>query len=64
LDGDNVMDKRHPILVAMKERVDLEYAQGRNTVMSDIELEDILRDIDYEFYKKLEHINMRKNFID
>ena len=49
---------------AMKERVDAEYAQGRNTVMSDLELESILKDIDYDFYKKLEHINMHKNYID
>ena len=59
-----MIDKHHPILVAMKERVDVEYAQGRNTVMSDLELENILKDIDYEFYTKLDHINIRKHFID
>ncbi len=63
LDGDRVVDKRHPILVAMKEKVDEQYAKGRNTVMSDLELEVILKELDYDFYTRLIHGNDAKHFI-
>ena len=58
-----MVDKRHPILVAMKEKVDQQYAKGRNTVMSDLELEVILKELDYEFYTRLIHGNDAKHFI-
>lgn len=54
---DEAIDKRSPVVAAIKERVDAEYAAGRNTVMGDYELESILRDIDYEENRHLSHIH-------
>ncbi len=58
LTGEEMLDKRHPVLAQMKERVDKEYASGRTTVMGDEELENILRDVDFDFYEKLSHIHL------
>ncbi len=58
LHGDEVMDKRAPVIVAMKEAVDAEYANGRTTVMGDGELENILKAVDYEQYERLVHIHL------
>lgn len=58
LSGEEALDKRHPVLVQMKERVDKEYASGRSTVMGDEELENILRDVDFDLYEKLSHIHL------
>ena len=33
------MDKKDPVIAAIKEKVDLEYERGRTTVISDGELE-------------------------
>ncbi len=52
LEGENAIDKRDPMVVKLKELVDREYAQGRTTVMSDGELEDMLRQIAPEFVEK------------
>ncbi len=57
--GEEAIDKRSEIVIKMKEAVDTEYAAGRNTVMGDEELENILRGIDYEEYKILTHIQLR-----
>ncbi len=57
--GDNVVDKRAPIIEKMKQRVDAEYATGRTTVMGDGELEAIIREVDYDEFKRLEHINVQ-----
>ena len=58
--GDERIDKRHPAIVKMKECVDELYANGRNTVMGDSELEDMLQNIDFELYRKLAHIHVKK----
>lgn len=60
LKGDAAVDKRHPVIQIMKERVDEMYAHGRNTVMGDGELETLLREVDEEFFlyatdKRLHH---------
>ena len=52
MDADAV-DKRHPVVVSVKEKVDAEYAAGRNTVMGDEELEIMVRDADPERYERL-----------
>ena len=44
----------------MKERVDALYAEGRNTVMGDNELEALLREIDGDMY---EHFVARKGVL-
>lgn len=56
--GDEAIDKRADIVLKMKEKVDLEYVAGRNTVMGDEELENILRDIDFNEYNCLTHIHL------
>ena len=40
LKGDKAIDKKHPIVIAIKEWVDKEYEDGRQTAISDIELEN------------------------
>lgn len=61
LSGEEAVDKRAPFILKMKERVDLEYASGRTTVMGDEELESILRDVDYEEYERLSHIHLHRD---
>jgi isopropylmalate/homocitrate/citramalate synthase len=60
LNGDERMDKRHPLIAKIKEEVDKEYAEGRNTAMGDDELDNILRALDYEEYERLCHIHLKK----
>ena len=59
--GEEKVDKRHPVIMKMKTLVDEQYANGRNTVMGDIELEEMLQDIDFDFYRQLAHIHVHKN---
>lgn len=40
-------------MAAVKEQVDALYAEGRNTVMGDEELEVMVRDADQERYERL-----------
>lgn len=53
LEGDRKIEKSHPIVSRIKERVDKEYAEGRCSVLGDDELVNIIRSIDKNFYKKL-----------
>lgn len=50
LKGENAVDKRHPVVQAMREVIDRLYEEGRNTVMGDGELEEILKQVDEPFY--------------
>ncbi len=61
LKGEEVLDKRAPVIAKMKERVDAEYAAGRNTVMGDGELEHIMLEADFEEYERLSHIHLKTN---
>ena len=42
LTGDEVIDKRDPVVVALKEWIDKEYEDGRQTSLSNSELEEKL----------------------
>jgi len=53
LRGDQVVLKTDPIVAYVREKVDELYAQGRNTVMGDQELEILVRDADKERYTQL-----------
>ncbi|HXK72717.1 MAG TPA: 2-isopropylmalate synthase [Clostridia bacterium] len=55
-----MIKKTDPLVAKIKEAVDLEYANGRNTVMGDYELENILKEADYDEYERLEHLHIRK----
>ena len=55
-----VIDKRHPLVVKMKELIDQEYENGRTTVMGDNELDDMVRMLDYDIYEKLSHVHKKK----
>ncbi len=61
LTEDDRIDKRNPLIAKIKEVVDKEYEDGRNTAMGDDELDNILRAIDYEEYERLCHIHLKKN---
>jgi citrate (Re)-synthase len=49
----DTVDKRHPIVLAIRDAVDHLYRDGRNTVMGDEELEEILKRVDGFFYRKM-----------
>ncbi|MGI6705132.1 MAG: 2-isopropylmalate synthase [Clostridia bacterium] len=53
------VDKKSPVVRKIKELVGAEYAQGRNTVMGDEELEAMVEQVDPEYYRKL--ITHKKN---
>lgn len=57
LEKEDAIDKRAPLVAAIKEQVDALYANGRCTVMGDGELEDILRHTDYSAYEHYAHIH-------
>ena len=59
LEGDDKIDKRDPIIAAIKEKVDALYADGRTTAMGDMELEEIFKRADFDLYKKLSAIHVR-----
>lgn len=58
-DTGETIDKRAPFVVKMKELIDAEYANGRNTVMGDGELENMLKNVDFEEYQRLSHIHTK-----
>lgn len=60
LEGDNTIDKREQFVAAMKMRVDAQYESGRTTVMGDEELENILREVDFDRYEELCHTRLHK----
>ena len=60
LEGDNTIDAREPFVAAMKMRVDAQYESGRTTVMGDEELENILREVDFDRYEELCHTRLHK----
>ena len=60
LEGDNTIDKREPFVAAMKMLVDAQYESGRTTVMGDEELENILREVDFDRYEELCHTRLHK----
>ncbi len=45
LKGDRAIDKRDPIVIKLKEWVDAEYEDGRQTVMSDMEIESKIAEL-------------------
>ena len=53
LKGEDAMQKQDPLISAVKEQVDALYAEGRNTVMGDEELEILTRACDPDRYEKL-----------
>ena len=53
LSGEHVIDKNDPLVVAVREMVVEQYANGRNTVMGDEELEIMTRNADVERYERL-----------
>ena len=53
LQGEHMLDKRDPLVEAVKEKIDALYADGRNTVMGDMEMEIMVRDADQERYERM-----------
>jgi len=53
LKDDLAVDKHHPVVNAVREAVDREYAAGRNTVMGDEELSNFVYQADSAFFEKL-----------
>jgi len=53
LNGDQIIPKSDPLVVQIRALVDELYAQGRNTVMGDEELEIMVRYIDVDRYERL-----------
>jgi isopropylmalate/homocitrate/citramalate synthase len=61
---DETVKKTDPIVAKIKAVVDKEYENGRNTVMGDYELENITKQVDYEEFDRLDHINLRRKAKD
>ena len=53
LQGEHMLDKKDPLVVEMKEKIDDLYSKGRNTVMGDEELEIMVRDCNVDRYERL-----------
>jgi len=53
LKGDNVIAKNDPLVQTVRAQVDALYAQGRSTVMGDVELEIMVRNADVDRYERL-----------
>ena len=53
LKDDNIIDKSDPLVQAVRRQVDELYAEGRNTVMGDEELEVMVRRADVARYERL-----------
>ena len=51
LEGDNALDKRHPVIQQIKEWVDLQYEEGRVTLMTDHEMEAVAGRVMKEVYE-------------
>ena len=45
LEGENALDKRSELVVAMKTRIDAEYEDGRQTVLTDHELDEMIQEL-------------------
>ena len=43
LEGDDMVSKRDELVVQMKEKIDAEYEDGRQTVMTDRELDEMIQ---------------------
>lgn len=59
LTGPDAVDKKHPIVNAIKIKVDELYQAGRNTVMGDGELESILQETDEDYYLEISDKRLR-----
>lgn len=51
LEGVNAVEKADPVVKALKDMVDAEYAAGRNTIMGDDELDSMIRLYDKKLHK-------------
>lgn len=60
LSDEYCVDKRSELVVKIKEMVDNEYAQGRNTVMGDIELDEMVAQVDPKLHLFFTHHTMAK----
>ncbi len=63
LDDENKVDKQDKLVVKMKEMIEGEYTCGRDTIMGDDELDNMVRIIDKKLHKVLD-IRERKLKID
>ncbi len=52
LTGDDMVDKRDPLVVALKEWIDLSYEDGRQTTLSNMELEQKIAELSGGKYKR------------
>ena len=59
LTGDDKADKKSPIVDAIKNKVDQLYKDGRNTVMGDGELEELLREVDENYFVEISDKRLR-----
>lgn len=64
LSGDLAVDKREDIVLKLKELVDKEYENGRNTAMGDFELDAMIKSIDEDMHSAFEHHHLAKKLIN
>lgn len=63
LEGDLQIDKRDDLVIKIKELVDKEYAEGRNTAMGDIELDTMIRKLDPDAHAAFEHHHIARKLL-
>lgn len=61
LKDDDIVDKKHAVVQAIKNIIDPMYLAGRNTVMGDGELESILQEVDEDYYLVLTDKRLREH---
>lgn len=61
LKSDDIVDKKHAVVQAIKNIIDPMYLAGRNTVMGDGELESILQEVDEDFFLVLTDKRLRES---
>ena len=60
LNDENRIDKKSDFVAKIKEQVDKQYAEGRITAMGDDELDNIMREVDFDEYERLCHIRVKR----
>ncbi len=64
LEGDLQIDKRDPLVIKMKELVDKEYAEGRNTAMGDFELDQMVKNLNEDAHTAFEHHHIARKLLE
>ncbi len=60
LADENKISKKADFVIKIKQEIDKLYAEGRTTAMGDDELDNIMREIDFNEYERLTHLHIKR----